>query len=179
MQDPDGLFLRIVESGNGEGETTEVSGDRSLYPALIVEKLETSIEFYQKTLGLEIIDQGTDDPKSVGSLVGETRGAIRWVLLKASTGLCMKLVQPLDCKILPAHPWRMERIGFTHVAFAVEDIEGYYFDLLERGTNFISAPEGLAVGPHKGGKCVYLKSPEGIALEFLDSPLTREQFVSE
>jgi catechol 2,3-dioxygenase-like lactoylglutathione lyase family enzyme len=173
LQDPDGLFLRIFESRIDERGDRSLSRDKLLYPAIVIADLETSVEFYQEVLGLKVAYQGVYSSVLNGAQDSkDTR--FRWALLEAGTGVCLKLVEPLDCEVLPASPWRMETVGFTHVAFAVDDLESYYSNLLEKKVGFFSRPQILGVGPHRGGRCVYLRTPDGITLEFLDSPLTNK-----
>lgn len=177
LLDPNGVVLRIVEAGkeytDGEGSSENVL----LYPAFIVENMESSVRFYRDILGLEIASQGAPVPVPERDDVQphKSRMPVRWVLFKSPAGTCLKLIQPLNSRLLPARPWQMERIGFTHVAFAVKNLEGYQAELATRNVNFKSPPQSVTIGPHKGGKVVYLSTPEGIVLELLDSPLTVEQ----
>jgi catechol 2,3-dioxygenase-like lactoylglutathione lyase family enzyme len=175
LLDPNGLVLRVIESGKQDPHRAKVSENRLLYPALTVESLESSIEFYRDLLGLEIDARGESLPEKNDTRQGRAATPLRWVLLKSATGPALKLIQPLNVRALPAPPWQMERVGFTHVAFAVQNLEPYYGELVKRGVHFKSPPQGVTVGPHKDGKVVYLSTPEGITLEFLDSPLTLEQ----
>jgi hypothetical protein len=69
----------------------------------------------------------------------------------------------------------MERIGFTHVGFALKNLERYYTEIKEKQVIFKSPPQSVNIGPHKGGKAVYFSAPEGITLEFIESPLTLDE----
>ncbi len=174
LQDPDGLCLRIIGFENEETRNSNASETELLYPALIVKNIESSLMFYQDILGLEIACQG--DPLTEKRTVsqGESRRKSRWVVLKGQTGPCLKLVEPRDVSIQPARPWQMERVGFTHLAFSVRNLEEYYSDLTKKKVSFKSAPQSVTIGPQKGGKVVYLSTPDGMTLEFIDSPLSRE-----
>ncbi len=48
--------------------------------------------------------------------------------------------------------------------------------LLKKGVKFKSPPQNLGVGPHKGGQCIYFNTPDGVIIEFLDSPLIKKHF---
>jgi len=174
IQDPDGLSLQIIGLENEETRNPEASDTKFLYPALIVKNIESSLMFYQGILGLEIAYQGDSPTERETVTQGEFRRQSRWVVLKGQTGPCLKLVEPRDVNIQPARPWQMERVGFTHVAFSVRNLEEYYLELTERRVSFKSLPQSVTAGPHKGGKVVYLSTPDGITLEFIDSPLSRE-----
>jgi len=160
-QDPDGLWMR--------GGASCV-----LYPTFLVRDLDASIRYYRDILGLEITDR-KEGP--ISEMLPEKKGFSgkgASILFSTLSGLCLELVQPLDMEVHASHPWIMQRIGFSHVAFAAEDMDQCYAQLTARGVAFKSPPQSLTVGPHGGGKVVYLTAPEGFTLELIDSPRTRE-----
>ena len=69
----------------------------------------------------------------------------------------------------------MQRIGYSHAAFGVSHLDQYYLELKEKGVSFKSPPQSVAIGPHQGGKAVYMHTPDGNALEFIDSPKIQEE----
>ncbi len=172
LKDPDGLSLRVLEEKTKRMKTQSALADLR-YPVFLVENMEASLSFYGDLLGLHFDGQGKNCP---GEMEGEgaTPGkSVRWADLRSKAGYCLKIVSPEDSEILPAAPWKMQRIGFTHAAFGVNNLEGYYLRLKDK-VNFKSPPTPVNAGPHQGGQAVYLTSPEGITLEFIDSPLIRE-----
>jgi lactoylglutathione lyase len=174
LKDPDGLSLRVLEEKSQRMEPPSALADLR-YPVFLVENLEGSLSFYGGLLGLHVDGQGEN---SLGEIEGESaphRKSARWALLRGKAGFCLKLVSPSDSGVLPAAPWKMQRIGFTHAAFGVENLEGYYLRL-KGSVHFKSPPTPVNAGPHQGGHAVYLTSPEGITLEFIDSPLIRESW---
>jgi catechol 2,3-dioxygenase-like lactoylglutathione lyase family enzyme len=175
VKDPDELLIRVVEAPKGTAGKTPSSKTSPLVPAFLVENIEDALHFYQSALGLEIDRQGESSPSPQDR---ERKGflrRVRWVLLKAPTGTCLQLIQPLNFKILPAGPWQMQKVGFTHVAFGVQNLDPYYSQLARSKVQFKSPPQSVTAGPHQGGKAVYLNSPEGITLEFIESPLILEE----
>jgi lactoylglutathione lyase len=145
------------------------------YPVFLVENMEGSLSFYGDLLGLRVDARGKNSPGQIEDEGGTPGKSVRWAVLRGKAGFCLKLVSPAGSEILPAAPWKMQRIGFTHAAFGVEDLEGYYLRLKDK-VNFKSPPTSVNAGPHKGGQAVYLTSPDGITLEFIDSPLIRESW---
>ena len=174
LQDRDGLALRVVEcEGQGLAEQRPMRL-RILYPALIVRDLGCSLEFFSEILGLEIELRGKDQ-LPVRQVLGEekTGAAMNWALLKSAGGVCLKLIEILNLEVQPALPWMMQRVGFTHLAFAVKDLETFYEKLLNKGVRFVSPPQIASAGPHKGGKGVYLETEYETIIELVDSPLTQ------
>ena len=174
LRDPDGLSLRVMEE-----KGVRVKGQSGpvdlLYPIFLVENLEASLSFYRDLLGLNVDGQGENSPEEIEGDASSAGRRVRWALLRSKTGFCLKLVSTVDSEILPAAPWKMQRIGFTHLAFGVENLERFYLKLKDK-VNFKSPPTSVSAGPHQGGQAVYLTSPEGITLEFIDSPLIRESW---
>jgi hypothetical protein len=64
----------------------------------------------------------------------------------------------------------MERVGFTHLALGVRGLKELHPRLARRGVAFKSEPHRVMAGPHQGGLFVYGQTPQGWALEFIDSP---------
>jgi lactoylglutathione lyase len=174
MKDPDGLSLRVLEEKIERMKTPSAPVDL-LYPAFLVENIEDSLSFYRDLLGLKVDCQGGTSPEELETDAKSAGKLVRWAVLRSKAGFCLKLVSPSNSEILPAAPWKMQRIGFTHAAFGVENLGGYYLKLKEK-VNFKSPPTPVNAGPHKGGQAVYLTSPEGITLEFIDSPLIQESW---
>ena len=174
LKDPDGLSLRVLEEKFERMEIQWALADLR-YPVFLVGNMEGSLSFYGDQLGLRVDAQGKYSPRERED-EGATPGkSVRWAVLRGKGGFCLKLVSPAGSEIFPAAPWKMQRIGFTHAAFGVEDLEGYYLRLRDK-VNFKAPPTPVNAGPHKGGQAVYLTTPEGITLEFIDSPLIRESW---
>jgi len=174
FRDPDGIELRVMRSQQVKGQKSE--SWRLLYPALMVENIQWSVDFYFGLLGLEVETEGSGlwTPEEYLS-AGIAGMDINWVLLGSRYGPCLKLFRPLNSEIKPAPPWQMQRVGLSHFAFAVTDLEKNYPVLLGKKAIFYSPPQTAAAGPHKGGQGVYLRTPDGFVIELIDSPLTRTQ----
>lgn len=168
--DPNGQTIRVI-TDKKETPISHVRQSRLLYPVLLVESMEDSLKYYRDILGLKVEseDRGT-------CFQGPSKKEMRWVILKGiSGGECLKLISLPSDSVLPAGPWKMQKTGFTHVAYAVQGMEGYYQKMVQRKVNFKSAPSSIMAGPHQGGKAVYLTTPEGVTLEFIDSPRTKNE----
>jgi catechol 2,3-dioxygenase-like lactoylglutathione lyase family enzyme len=174
LKDPDGLSLRVMEEKIERTENQSAPVDL-LYPVFLVENMEDSLLFYRDLLGLNVDCRG-EEPSEKRATDGKFAGRpVSWAVLRSKGGFCLKLVSPVGSEILPAAPWKMQGIGFTHVAFGVENLGGYYLKLKDK-VNFKSPPTSVNAGPHQGGQAVYLTSPDGITLEFIDSPLIQESW---
>lgn len=175
LQDPDGLLFRVIEPEGEERIARKGLIRDFLYPAIVVANIDESNLFFRDVLGMAIMSEGISSLEKEGQEKDCLQWPFRWVLFRAPAGTCLKLIQPLNLKVLPAELWKMQRVGFTHVAFGVKNLEEFYLQLTKRKVNFKSSPQPVTMGPHQGGKAVYLSTPEGLTLEFIESALIREE----
>lgn len=173
LMDPNFVKLKAIQPKEADFTQHEFPSDILLYASLTVQDIGYSIKFYRDTLGLELTHEGESKRRN------DREYRERWALLKFLDCTWLKLVQPLGAEIVPAKPWRMQEVGITHIAFAVSDLDKYYQELNKKHVNFNSSPQLVTIGPHKGGKIVYLTTPEGIIIEFIDSPLTLNHLISK
>jgi catechol 2,3-dioxygenase-like lactoylglutathione lyase family enzyme len=174
-EDPDAMPLKIIHGvKEGQDHEKQIKTDL-LYPIFLTDHISRSLAFYQDLLGLEVNDEGSFSVEPGTHEKSGFKGTMRWVLLGTKTRPCVKLVEPLDLKIHSASPWQMQKIGFSHAAFGVTHLDEYYLELNEKGVDFRSFPQSVTLGPHQGGKAVYLNTPDGIVLEFIDSPRIQQE----
>jgi glyoxylase I family protein len=175
LEDPDGIFLKVIEHRNKKQDSKKQVNTDLLYPVFLIHNIARSLEFYQGLLGLKVDDEGilTVEPNALEQ--GDFKGTMRWALLGTKLRPCLKLIQPLDIEIRSPGPWQMQRIGYSHAAFGVSHLDQYYLELKEKGVSFKSPPQSVTIGPHQGGKAVYMHTPDGNALEFIDSPKIQEE----
>jgi catechol 2,3-dioxygenase-like lactoylglutathione lyase family enzyme len=168
--DPNGQTIRVI-ADKQETPRSDARQSRLLYPVLLVESMEESLKYYRDILGLKLESEGRETYTQ-----GPSKKEVRWVILKGTSGgECLKLINLPNDSVLQGAPWKMQKIGFTHIAYAVQGMEDYYQEMVQRKVNFKSAPVSVITGPHQGGKAVYLTTPQGVTLEFIDSPLTKQE----
>lgn len=163
LTDPDGVLIRVLVP-NGSNKNS-IQSEVPLLPVIVVSDIRKTANYFQNVLGLTIDAQGEASGKE----------NMHWALLGAHTGPCMKIIQPRRGKILPAHPWKMQRIGLTHISFGITDIDDFYHGRMKKDAHFISPPQSIMIGPHSGGKLVYLLTPDGLTMELIESPLTQQE----
>jgi catechol 2,3-dioxygenase-like lactoylglutathione lyase family enzyme len=149
--------------------------EENLYVGIFVSHIDQSLEYYQTRLGLTILeyhDYSADLEFREDSLATLEKS----VLLGVGDKPCIQLRQPVNKEMLPPKPWKMQRVGITHIAFGVSDIDRYYHELKNKKVAFNSPPQNLGVGPHQGGKVVYLNAPNGVVIELIESPLINQHF---
>lgn len=116
---------------------------RSHHIALKTRYPEESKRFYTEILGFPI----------VGTL-GEGR-----ILFIDIGGTTIELIGTTD----PA-PEQPATVGFTHLAFQVDDVDATYAELKAKGVNFHAEPRG------EGLRTAFFRDPDGNILELFHSP---------
>jgi catechol 2,3-dioxygenase-like lactoylglutathione lyase family enzyme len=136
------------------------------HTAFTVSDLNRSITFYNKLLGLSIIDIAD---RSIGfseKVTGIENAHMKIAYLDAF-GHTLELIE----YIFPKGEKKVTRtcdIGVTHIAFNVKNIQEMYNRLKKNEVKFKSEPVEIPAGPNKGGFTVYLEDPDGIGLEFIE-----------
>ena len=138
------------------------------HTSFTVKNLDISIPFYRDLLGLSIINIAERPPEFSEKVTGIPGAYIKIAYLDA-WGHKLELIQ-----YLMPHGKKIDArtcdVGSAHLAFNVNDIYRMYKELVDRGVIFKSEPIVIPSGPNKGGLTIYLEDPDGIILEFINSP---------
>jgi catechol 2,3-dioxygenase-like lactoylglutathione lyase family enzyme len=163
IRDPDGMALELRAIPDDEEGKRRLPCS-FLHAVVVSQDWSTSIGFYESMLGLQ-------QSRTVSN-------GLRSALLTGSRGICLEILHRSDLILPRPRSWRMEQVGFTHLAFAVADLPRYHQDLLKKGVRFRSDPQDIRIGPHTGGRNVYVDAPDGIVVELIESPLVDKQWAT-
>jgi glyoxylase I family protein len=131
---------------------------------LSVSDLESSIEFYCKNFGFEVLRtvEGND---LVGKVVGMPGCKVTIVHLgKGDSVLELFHYREPNGKLIPPERKQADK-GFSHLGFRSSDVRKDYIRLKEAGVRFISEP----VEFHKDVWLCYLYGPDGEVCEIRQS----------
>ena len=137
---------------------------------IIVSDMDRSIDFYCNTLGFDLsqrVDLCTGETVEKG--VGIPGAALQLAHLKlGDSATLIELLCYINPKSKPLpDDAKSNDIGVGHVAFNVDDPDGYYEMLVEKGVNFISP--GVMTSS-TGERFCYFYDPDGAVLEFIKPP---------
>jgi lactoylglutathione lyase len=59
--------------------------------------------------------------------------------------------------------------GTGHFCLFVDDLDRLYADLVGKGIEFVSEVQTPTWGPNEGGRLVYMKDPDGIRVELVQT----------
>jgi catechol 2,3-dioxygenase-like lactoylglutathione lyase family enzyme len=142
-----------------------ISGYR--HTGLVVRNLEKSRAFYENILGLQLWKQAVETGPFIEAVVGIPGVVLEWVKLITPDASLLELLQYHTCSdngeyiaIQPAN-----KLGCSHIAFSVKDIDALYKTFIEHGFYCNSGPQ---TSPDGTVKVLYCHDPDGIILEMVE-----------
>ena len=136
------------------------------HTGLVVRDLERSLAFYRDVLGLEVWRRATESGTFIDKLVGIAKVNLEWAKLKAPDGSVVELLQyhshPGDA---PFENSPSNKLGCSHIAFTVVDVDAAYRRLDQMGIHCNAEPQ---VSPDGAAKVLYCHDPDGIILELVE-----------
>ena len=137
------------------------------HTSFTVSDLDRTLGFFRDALGFEVTSKAGRDPAAITHITG-VPGADVLIAYVRGPGHSLELIQYLA----PAERARYEPrpcdIGFTHVAYDVDDIEAAIAAAEPHEVRPIGPPRVIDKGPNKGARVAYLRDPDGITIEFIE-----------
>lgn len=137
-----------------------------------VSDIDKSIKFYRDILGLEYKGQLLMEGKETDLLFGRKNCKVKVAYLNGSKNSYappVELIQFITDDIKKEERTLFET-SISEICFKVKDIEKEYKNLLNKGVEFLSAPQFFDYSKFNFGKskAVYFKDPDGIILELVE-----------
>jgi catechol 2,3-dioxygenase-like lactoylglutathione lyase family enzyme len=135
------------------------------HTGITVTDMELALELYRDLLGLRVVMDNEASGPWFSQVVGLENARARVVMLEAPDGARLELFEYLShpedapTKPLPS------RIGCTHVAFRVGDLDALYRKLLDRGYTFDSPPSNT---PDGFARVTYGHDADGTIIELVE-----------
>ena len=134
---------------------------------IVVKDLKRALQFYEKFLGLNIWKQEIEEGSYIDDVVGIKNVKVEWAKLKTVDNFIIELLQyhshPDTQNSIIAIP--SNRIGCSHVAFTVENVEQVYCDLIKHGYHCNAAPR---LSPNGFAKVMYCHDADGTIIELVE-----------
>lgn len=138
---------------------------RLRHVGIVVRNVEESKKFYQDLFNLEIQKELIEDGKYIEQLVGIQKASIKWVKLKAQDGTIFELLEYQHQKVLPIDNYSSNRLGCSHIAITVQNIDDTYKKLQSYNCHCKSAPLS---SPDGKVKVMYAHDINGTILEIVE-----------
>ena len=136
-----------------------------------VSNLDEALHFFRDLLGLPASDIMEPKGERLEKLYRMQQVAQRLAIVKTPKGDVIHLIQYLSPKGERIDA-RLCNAGVAHIAFEVDDIENTYKELIAKGVEFNNPPHwgGQIVQEIKGWGVCFMKGPDGIPVELMQSP---------
>lgn len=137
-----------------------------------VEDLERSVRFYEEVLGFELVTRWVRDQPYIQRLVGYPGVELNVAVFRLPVSdAFLEILEYRNVDRAAVDP-STANPGTAHFCLYVKDLDAIYDRLAAAGVEFISEVMTPTIGPNRGAKAVYLKDPDGIRIELVDTPRT-------
>ncbi len=132
---------------------------------IVVRDVEKSKKFYQTLFNLEFVNQVVEEGEYVENLVGIKNASINWVKLKAKDDTIFELLEYNNNPNKEKDNYKSNRLGCSHIAITVENINDIYNKLQEYNCKCKSKP---IFSPDGKVKVMYCHDLDGTILEIVE-----------
>ena len=142
---------------------------RPHHMGLQVQDLERSLGFYRDVLGFEVVFRWNPREPYIAKLVGYPHVDLHSAILRLpDSDVFLELLEYRNVERAPVDT-STANPGTAHIAFFVDDLEALYASLTDKGIASVGPPVTPTIGPNKGGRAVYMKDPDGIRVELIQT----------
>jgi len=135
-----------------------------------VQDVERSASFYERHLGFQRVDRWSLDHAYVQRVVGYHPDVTLEIALLAIPGsdVFLEILEYRGVERAAIDP-ATANPGTAHFCLFVDELEQLYADLTAQGVEFVSEVQTPTWGPNEGGRLVYMKDPDGIRVELVET----------
>ena len=139
------------------------------HTSFTVSDLDRTVAYFRDALGFEVTSKAPRDPKKVAEITG-IEGAQVMIAYVRGAGHSIELIEYLGPSDRTSVRPRPCDVGFTHLAYDVDDIDAAIDRSAEHGVFPIGLVTVIDQGPNQGGRVAYLRDSDGITMEFIQKP---------
>lgn len=142
---------------------------RIRHVGFVVSNIENSLLFYNETLGLKIYKRAIENDTFISQLTGIKNVKLEWIKLIIPEGGLIELLQyhshpSKECSTKTAISMS-NKIGCSHVALTVKNLDNLYKKIISNGYSAKSKP---LIAPGGKAKILYCHDPDGSILELIE-----------
>ena len=132
---------------------------------IVVRNLKKSVKFYEDLFGLVVINEMLENGNYIEKLVGIKNASIKWAKLKAKDDTVFELLEYKDSEYKDKDNYPANRLGCSHVAISVANVDLIYKKLQNYDCKCNSKP---MFSPDGKVKVMYCHDIDGTILEIVE-----------
>ena len=140
------------------------------HTAFIVSDLDRTISFFKELLGFELASRAPRSAEAIQAMTGLDGVDIEIAFLRGF-GQWIELIHYKAPADRGGERPKVFQDGAGHIALDVADAEAAVAASAEYGLTPVGEIVTIDKGPNEGRKVVYLQSPDGLSVEFIEVPL--------
>ena len=140
------------------------------HTGITVSNLERSLAFWRDVIGFELSHTAHQSGELAKEITGVSGAELKLAVVKAPGGHKIELLEylaPANRKKVDLRPCD---VGSIHVALLVSDLDAVLERIAASGWKAAGEPQTLKTGPNAGKRVVYVRDPDGITIELMQSP---------
>lgn len=135
------------------------------HTGIVVSNMEDSLIFYRDIMGLETIKDSIEKGEYIDNILGLSNVCLRTVKLIADDDSMVELLQYMSHANRSSAKSKIYDIGYSHIAFTVDNLDKEYKRLLDRGIKFNHSP---CISSSGYAKVTFCKDPDGNFVELVE-----------
>jgi catechol 2,3-dioxygenase-like lactoylglutathione lyase family enzyme len=141
------------------------------HTGITVSNLERSLAFWRDVLGFEFSHSAHQSGEMAEQITGVEGAELKLAVVKAPNGHKIELLEYLAPADRKNHvDLRPCDVGHVHVALIVENLGPLLERIAASSWKPAGKPQTLAAGPNAGKRVIYVRDPDGITIEFMETP---------
>jgi catechol 2,3-dioxygenase-like lactoylglutathione lyase family enzyme len=138
------------------------------HTGVIVTDLDRAIGFFRDLLGFELLSRAPRDPALIGRMTGLPAPRVEIAHLQGP-GHRVELIRYHTDGIRGVETPRVYDDGSAHIALDIDDVAVAVAAAAAHGLAPVGEIIAIDAGPNQGRKVVYLESPYGLLIEFIQA----------
>lgn len=132
---------------------------------IVVRDLQKSVVFYEDLFELTLFKEMLEEGEYVQKLVGLENASIHWAKLEAKDGTLIELLEYKNSEFTQKDNYVANRLGCSHIAISVSDIDTIYEKLQKYNCKCNSKP---LKSPDGKVRVMYAHDIDGAILEIVE-----------
>ena len=133
---------------------------------IVVRDLQGSLHFYRDLLGLKVVKAMDETGEFIDLLLSLKDARVTTIKMSADNGPTLVEILAFNSHSRdPCGDYEAFRVGPSHIAFTVDDLDAVYHHLLNAEVHFNAPPQ---LSPDGSAKVTFCRDPDGTLVELVE-----------